>query len=818
MTRRQIVLVVGVAVPIVGILVGLVTGLASAQQHWPGWLEFLRVHPWQSLGVLTVAAVGLATLATIPTAPSLDLQSAADRLATAVGRDWSYEAEWRKVFDPYPLPVRWGPADTDLTAAWPTVVRLAMAGPGRSAKADGRWATGPSDLAGADADLAGILGRVPTGRLIVLGDKGAGKTILLVRLVLDLLSRRQPGEPVPILLPLASWNPIEEDLHSWIVRWLITDRAGLAGVAKGSRVSLARALLEANLILPILDGLDEIPEAVRGSAIARLNDAIRPGQGLILAARTDDYRSAVHPVDGPEVQLTGAAGIELCPLADTVVANYLTDSAGGPIAAARWDPVIASFRSDHPPAVAEALSTPLMAALARVAYNPRPGEDPQDIPLQPAELVDPSRFPTKEAIEDYLYDRFIPASYRQHPDPSHPSRRYSWTGEQAERWLAFLARNLEYGQDGSTDLAWWELPNAAPRHLVGIVLGTEAALVAGLGYPFLGYGLGLTAGLVAGLVTRRWDRFGKQGLIYGLTGGIVGGMVGGLMVLAILGPGARDYRLGTILSAGLGIGIAISLLGRFVSGLVAGFSGTVVVTFYENAPAFESLRTTVGFGLHFMNAFGVGLTALLFVELASRSVPARGLRWSPMWLACGLVCALVLGFITAIQVGWIAGLVVGIVATIASVFAGGIAEPVATDLAGAANPQTVLQRDRATFFACWLGLGAAIGVGTGVAIGLGRNPAGETYGLRYGLVIGVTNILAPGLIFGFVQALWGPFAVARFWLAASRRLPWRFMTFLQDAHADRGVLRQVGAVYQFRHIELQRHLARQGFVKVLGPV
>ena len=33
------------------------------------------------------------------------------------------------------------------------------------------------------------------------------------------------------------------------------------------------------------------------------------------------------------------------------------------------------------------------------------------------------------------------------------------------------------------------------------------------------------------------------------------------------------------------------------------------------------------------------------------------------------------------------------------------------------------------------------------------------------------------------------------------------MTFLADAHTNRGVLRQAGAMYQFRHIELQRYLA-----------
>ena len=39
-----------------------------------------------------------------------------------------------------------------------------------------------------------------------------------------------------------------------------------------------------------------------------------------------------------------------------------------------------------------------------------------------------------------------------------------------------------------------------------------------------------------------------------------------------------------------------------------------------------------------------------------------------------------------------------------------------------------------------------------------------------------------------------------------RRLPGCFMAFLADAHR-RGILRQEGAVYQFRHIELQHRLA-----------
>jgi hypothetical protein len=52
---------------------------------------------------------------------------------------------------------------------------------------------------------------------------------------------------------------------------------------------------------------------------------------------------------------------------------------------------------------------------------------------------------------------------------------------------------------------------------------------------------------------------------------------------------------------------------------------------------------------------------------------------------------------------------------------------------------------------------------------------------------------------------WVRFQVARFFLAATGRVPWRLMAFLDEAHS-RGALRQAGAVYQFRHVTLQERL------------
>ncbi len=75
----------------------------------------------------------------------------------------------------------------------------------------------------------------------------------------------------------------------------------------------------------------------------------------------------------------------------------------------------------------------------------------------------------------------------------------------------------------------------------------------------------------------------------------------------------------------------------------------------------------------------------------------------------------------------------------------------------------------------------------------------------FGLAFGPTIGLAAGILMGNHHAwLVCTITVAR--LALQRRLPWRFMNFLDDAHRL-GLLRAVGPVYQFRHAALHDHLA-----------
>jgi hypothetical protein len=112
---------------------------------------------------------------------------------------------------------------------------------------------------------------------------------------------------------------------------------------------------------------------------------------------------------------------------------------------------------------------------------------------------------------------------------------------------------------------------------------------------------------------------------------------------------------------------------------------------------------------------------------------------------------------------------------------------VLADLKRPASPGGTLRADRKVVLA---------GTGTMVAIAAVFAVLGVDYAVR----------IALGYAAAWMSySAYTRFTVARFVLAARGRLPWRLFGFLDDAR-NRGVLRQYGAVHQFRHQHLQRHL------------
>ena len=702
----------------------------------------------------------------------LGLPEIADELALAVAAQWEAEAAIRRLNDPYPLPVSWKAADPSLTGSWDTLVKLASTGagwPGHAA-AD-KWAPAPEELAGADSELPDVLARVPTCRLVVLGEPGAGKTILMVRLVLDLLRRRQPGGPVPVLASLSSWDAREQDLLEWLTRQLLITYPALAPPPGpgGREPTRAAALLSAGLVLPILDGLDEIPSTARGPAIIKINDALRPGWPLVLTCRSEDFRDAVRPRTGPEVTIHSAAVIQLRPLDTATARDYLREDAGGPAARARWEPILAVLGTQAP--AGQALTTPLMLSLARIIYNARPGELTRTLP-DPSELISAS-LPDRGAVESRLFDGFVPAAYRD--TRAAPGRRHGQLADHAEASLAHLAHNLGW----RTELNWWELSTGGPgvATLTGWAMAIGAAILTGL--------VGSTA-FGGGIVTR-------------LTASIAVG-IGVRLMMPLTVPNSSDaptprpgLSWGWNRAWGHSLRTSVRVVLACTVALVPGAWLEITEVGGSLGGAAWLLACLLALGLQ---PKSYGLTESVGPRLALTRdrratltiLPAAGLVLGPgLGLACGTVLGLLAGLTSGVTAGLIAGLVVFPAATI-----------VANDVLSGRPDDAAANLGAAVMIASPM-IGLLMAVDTSLIFAIGNGLAtGTIVGCIYGVTLGFGATL--------VQSAWTRWLIARMWLFGSRQVPWHLLRFLEGAHR-RGVLRQSGAAYQFRHLELQHRLA-----------
>lgn len=350
------------------------------------------------------------------------------------------------------------------------------------------------------------------GRLLILGEAGAGKTTMLLYLAQVLVRRATENdtEPVPVVVNLASWARHGGTLREWLVEALQVD----ASVRSG----LARTLAEGNALLLLLDGLDEVDASKRSACIAAINGFLQErAQRVVVCSRTREYERS-----GERLALEKAVRIE--PLEPDQIIRSLKgiSGTGGLQTMLREDDVL------H-----ELATTPLMMSVMLLAYG---GQTARTIQAA-----------TPSERRRTLWDDYVTRMIARRPAEYAP--------EDTLTWLGWLAKNMR--QDDMAVFipdrmqpAWLTRPSSfkwAYGLAVGLVSGLAVGLTVGLAS---GLASGLAFGLAYGPLPRllsnesesirlveqvnwswnlqaiRW----KPGLAFGLLIGLLLGLAYGLLI------------------------------------------------------------------------------------------------------------------------------------------------------------------------------------------------------------------------------------------------------------------------------------------------
>ncbi|WP_171074228.1 NACHT domain-containing protein [Nonomuraea basaltis] len=634
-------------------------------------------------------------------------------------------------------------------------------------------------------------------RLLVVGESGAGKTMLAIELVLQLLESPpaggRPGQPltVPVRVNAARWT-LGRPFEPWLAEQLVQD-FGLA-------VKDAERVVRDRRVLPVVDGLDELDsEPSTGSPrraiglLAELNrysdlSGRRPG-AVVVTCRADRHAELREAGAG----LDDATRIHLQNLTTEQIGTYLRARwpDGHPCAGHR-DGIHAALSGPAGKAVRIALATPWRLLLTVTAVES--GADP-------AELLraDPDADPHEGAdrIGRRLLEAYVPAATgltprTAHSTPYQPGQVRAWLVHLAAhlRWQAARTAEADRPPPGLTAIdivphLLWPIGGRRRVRALHCVCCVILAVIAMLAFwtgsavdspGDLRGGLPpdrlLTLALMAGWVSiatslslSPWPAAaggranvprgvrmtsGALGALTGVPVGVLGGLAG--LVLtggAIFGP---------VFAVGAG-GIGGLALGAVIGLTAAGRRGAERMTVSEAVRA-EPV-TLLGFGLC------GALTGL---------APLRLAHAGPVPLAAGGAGAFLLAF------------ALGVAFTIAT---GGWSKD-----AELAHPREALHRNAT--------IGLAFGLTGGVAAFL-------VFVMNQDVVESLVCALIGGVTFGlaFGAIAWTRTMIGLVVAAKRGLLPLRLWTFL-DWACEARLLRVSGATYQFRHRELQDFLTPSG--------
>ncbi|SDM15071.1 NACHT domain-containing protein [Nonomuraea jiangxiensis] len=460
------------------------------------------------------------------------------------------------------------------------------------------------------------------GSLLILGHPGSGKTTLLLELTKELLDRAESDSelPIPVVFNLSTWGRSQKAFEQWLEDELLRRYTVPRKVA--------REWLSNDLILPLLDGLDEVRIDRRAQCVSVIN-RFTDSRGLsqiAVCSRLVDYDEI-----GSRLKLNSAVAI--LPIPPDRIGAYL-ESAGDQLEALRG-----AVEEDHQ--LRELLTTPLMLVVATLAY-----QHGSTAALRTRMAGGDRRTHLIESYIQRALDR--PSSYGE------------YASKDVLRWLGVLAHQMLKHDQTVYHVEWMQPTWLTGKPLRALANWTFPVLLASAVFLITGYTIDYVNELGAQLFKKS-----NEVAIGGISSGWLTGLAIGLLVL-IFGLDHQIRPAETI--AWSTQALRANARRQLRSGLI---TGTIIASAVGAIMQVWGLPTLIFFFVMFEL---ICVTFYLFVGGVSpalrdlHTIPNEGIRRSlrnallvglPGGVLVGIVTGYAFGSVMTLQFGLIDGAVAG---------------------------------------------------------------------------------------------------------------------------------------------------------------
>ena len=399
--------------------------------------------------------------------------------------------------------------------------------------------------------------------LLIVGEPGTGKTVLLLKVALNLLANIDLAkkEAFPVIFNLASWSEEYADFGEWLKAMLVTGN----GLSKDS----AAALLQEKMLILLLDGLDELARnedeiaAVkkRAACLKALNEYL-DGEKNIICCRVEEF---VQIQKNTAQDAPVSAKVEVLQLDEKEVLKALAKAQNHEDtkyhASARNLNELFTKRENT--ALRKLLCTPFYFNIALEVFYKR--------------ILDEINLPKdEEKLKSYLISSYAERKLAKTPNPDNFDKKLT------VNWLRWLAVLMEKRELVTFELAELQKKDLSKRISFGMTTGLIICFIVALIF------------IVILIVPDLWGEEGLSAaqiinhLIFSVYAGLIWGVVGGVYY------SFRDIQVRTEDQITLDFSEVLAidqwLFGGVVFGIMAGFLyGMINESIYVGIGTFISL-------------------------------------------------------------------------------------------------------------------------------------------------------------------------------------------------------------------------------------